>query len=497
MRVPLVVLAALLMAAPVLPARAADPAAAAPPVRRAPAQPAQPAGAAGVGATIVLDAGGGRVFHTAKPIANLFVAEPKIAEARPASPNSVFVFGVGVGRTTVAALDETGNVLAQYDVLVRPSPFAANEAAGNVRRAIPGADVRMTATPDGITTDGTPANPLDADRFAVAARSYLGEKQRVDNRTSLTSSVQVTLKVRIAEIARNITRQLGINWTAVANFGRFGITGAIVDGLSLANNAPNTIGGSYTSGTNSVNTLLDLLAEDQLVTMLAEPNLTTRSGETASFLAGGEFPIPISANNGQIFVQFKQYGVALNFVPTVLTDGRISLHVRPEVSELTTNGAVTVPVATSLFGTSTITIPALTVRRADTTVELGSGQSFAIAGLLQGQNELNARGLPWLGEIPVLGPLFKSDLFQRNESELVIVVTPYLVSPVSAPGALRAPTDDYVPPGDLDRLVLLRQRARGTGPEANLYPAGTPLGAPQPAGLNAGRLPAGTGFMLP
>ena len=167
---------------------------------------------------------------------------------------------------------------------------------------------------------------------------YLGDKQGLDNQTSVTSSVQVTLRVRIAEISRNITRQLGINWTALANFGQWGLAAAITDGLSQRTNLPNTIAGIYTQRHDSINTVLDLLAQDQLITMLAEPNLTARSGETASFLAGGEFPIPIVRQNNQITVAFKQYGVSLAFVPTVLSDGRISLHVHPEVSELTNVG---------------------------------------------------------------------------------------------------------------------------------------------------------------
>jgi pilus assembly protein CpaC len=254
---------------------------------------------------------------------------------------------------------------------------------------------------------------------------------------------------------------------------------------------PNTIGISSPGG--SINTVLDLLAQDQLITMLAEPNLTARSGETASFLAGGEFPIPISGQNNQITVAFKQYGVSLAFVPTVLSDGRISLHVHPEVSELTNVGSVSLPIGTSLFGSNTITIPAITVRRADTTVELGSGQSFAVAGLLSANSSMNARGLPYAGEIPVIGALFKSDLFQRDQSELVIVVTPYIVRPVGSPNQLRLPTDDFVPAGDAGRVLLMRQRALGTGPDAVVTPSAAALG---PTASGANGLPAGAGFIL-
>ena len=199
---------------------------------------------------------------------------------------------------------------------------------------------------------------------------------------------------------------------------------------------------------------LDLLENDGVVTTLAEPNLTALSGETASFLAGGEFPIPISQSLGAVTIEYKQYGVGLAFTPIVLADGRISMRVRPEVSQLSDAGSVTL---------NGFTVPALTTRRAETTVELGSGQSFMIAGLLQNSNTNNIEKAPFLGDIPVLGALFRSTKFQRNETELVIIVTPYLVRPVS--GQLATPTDGYRAPDDIQRdflgQSLHRQERRG------------------------------------
>jgi pilus assembly protein CpaC len=194
------------------------------------------------------------------------------------------------------------------------------------------------------------------------------------------------------------------------------------------------------------------LAQDNLVHMLAEPNLTTISGEPASFLVGGEFPIPISQQNNAITVIFKQFGINLSFVPTVMSDGLINIHVRPEVSQLTNQGAVQLS-----SSNNSISVPALTVRRADTTVMVGSGDSFAIAGLLQETVTHGTSAIPFLGELPILGSLFRSDSFQRNESELVIIVTPFIVRPVSDPTALRQPDETYVPPSDLERILLLRQ----------------------------------------
>ncbi len=252
------------------------------------------------------------------------------------------------------------------------------------------------------------------------------------------------------------------------------MTGAISPllplGLPLFANStagPNQLGAGFTSGNKlwDVNGIIDALAADQLITILAEPNLTALSGETASFLAGGEFPIPIAGNtsNGTttITVEFKTFGVSLAVVPTVMSPTRVNLRVRPEVSQLSTNGAVSVPLATG-----TLTIPALTVRRAETTIELGSGQSFAIAGLLQKTSIDQTNALPWIGEVPVIGALFKSNDFQRGESELVIIVTPYVVQPASSPTALRTPVDNFRPATDLDRILLGRQQAPG--------PAGAP-----------------------
>jgi pilus assembly protein CpaC len=257
--------------------------------------------------------------------------------------------------------------------------------------------------------------------------------------------------VRFIEVDRSVTRQLGLNWQALGSIGRFAVAAAT---NYSPTGATSTLAGAY-RGIVNVNAVIDALAEDQLVTILAEPNLTAQSGETASFLAGGEFPIPIGQQGNTVTIEFKQYGVSLAFVPTVLSGGQISLRVRPEVSQLTNQGAVTLSV-----GNSTLQVPALTVRRADTTVELGSGQSFAIAGMLQESRTQTGSGVPGLGEVPVLGALFHSDKFQRDETELVIVITPYIVRPTSDPTALHGPeAATAAPPSDLQRDLLFRQYA--------------------------------------
>ena len=264
--------------------------------------------------------------------------------------------------------------------------------------------------------------------------------------------MQVLLKVRIVEMSRQVTRNLGINWQAIGSLGRFAIGFNSVTALTSLLSTPPS---SLRVGTPDVNALVDALAQDNLARILAEPNLTAMSGQAASFLAGGEFPIPVSQQQNQVTVEFKQYGVKLTFVPTVLSSQRINLHVSPEVSELTSQGAVQLTA-----GNSSLQIPALTVRRAETTVEVGSGQSFAIAGLLQDSIQQNTNAVPFLGEIPVLGALFRSDAYQRQETELVVIVTPYIARPVDDPSQLHGPGDATTLPDDRQRLLGLQQVAR-------------------------------------
>ena len=421
-----------------VPARAADPV---------------PPGAA-VPQALLLEAGSGRVLAISGPAANVFVSDPKVAEVRPASASALFVFGVVPGRTTVAALDAGGHVLAQYTVTVRPSAFGSSEASSGIARVLRGADVHVEATLAGLTLTGRVANAADADEAVAVARSYLAPNQTVENRLTVTSSITVGLRVRIAEMSREVTRELGVNWSALGNIGKFAVSAATSNGLSLASGGLTTLTSTLNNKGFSLANVIDALSQDNLVHLLAEPNLTARSGEAASFLVGGEYPIPVSQQNNSVTVEYKQYGVALSFVPTVLSTGRISLHVRPEVSQLTSVGAVQLTA-----GNSSLQIPALTVRRAETTVELGSGDSFVIAGLLQDSTTQSNQGLPGLGDIPILGALFRSDSFQHNQSELVIVVTPYLVGSSSDPNAISLPTDGFVAPTDLERILLLRQQA--------------------------------------
>ena len=435
-----------------------------------------------VRASVTLSAGSGKVIHLNAGASNVFTADPKVAEVRPASPNSLFVFGVAPGMTTVAALGANGEAIAQYEVSVVPSGFDAAMARTAISRGAH-EQVNTRATETGVSLSGNVSTPADAERTVSAAKGALPPDGKVDNRLGVDEPIQVGLHVRIAEMTRTLTRELGVNWMAAATLGKdaqYGVSGSTANALQqatgiAASTATFNIGNLVKKGFD-LTAAIDALSQDQLVHVLAEPNLVTMSGQPASFLVGGEFPIPVATNNGSsnsFSVEFKQYGISLAFVPTVMSHDRISLHVRPEVSQLDKANGVT----SFVNSTVSISIPALTVRRADTTVELGSGQSFAIAGLLSDQTTQIGQATPGLGEIPVLGALFRSDSFLRQETELVIVVTPYIVRPVSDPGALHQPTDGYHPPNDFERILEARQLGRG------LY-------------TGYGHMPAGSGFIV-
>jgi pilus assembly protein CpaC len=489
--------------------------------------PAQTPGAAAThGQAITLEAGTGVLVPLPQPATTILSAEPSIARVQPASPTSLFLMGVGVGHTTIVATSESGLPIIQYDVTVtgasggrpgsaslprgplsgadggdaRSGAISASTIAAiekSIHRLVPGASgVHASAAGGRVVLSGSVRDPAAGQQAEAIARGYAGEAAVVVADFAVLSSIQVNVRVRIAEMSRTIERQLGFNWQALGANGKWrfgaltgagaapnstisglttgvaGLSSATVSGLPFAaldprlplglTGNPNQIGAGFRSGGWDINGIIDALATDQLVTILAEPNLTAQSGEPASFLAGGEFPIPVAGNtsNGAttITVEFKQYGVSLQVVPTVLSPGRINLRVRPEVSQLSTTGAVSVPIAGG-----TLTIPALTVRRAETTVELGSGQSFAIAGLLQKSTTDLTNAVPGVGELPVIGALFKSNDFQRGESELVIIVTPYLVKPAANPASLQVPTTGFRPATDLDRILLGRQVSQPSG----------------------------------
>jgi pilus assembly protein CpaC len=322
---------------------------------------------------------------------------------------------------------------------------------------MPDSNITVTTIGQVAIMNGTVATPEDAAQAQELVTGLLNPGKKITdaldirpiNRLKTATPLQVMLKVRIAEVNRSLLKSMGVNLLSKDTTGGFN--------FGIGRGSPGTIPstGSPTFNINPTGTTiagfghllgldilgtLDLATTDGVATTLAEPNLTALSGETASFLAGGEFPIPVSQGNNAVTIEYKQYGVGLAFTPVVLADGRISMRVRPEVSQLDSANGVTL---------NGFTVPALITRRAETTVELGSGQSFMIAGLLQNSGNNNIDKTPILGDLPILGALFRSTKFQRQETELVVVVTPYLVHPSST--QLATPLDGYRVPGDIQR----------------------------------------------
>lgn len=394
----------------------------------------------------------GRLISLAQPAASVFVADPEIADVQVKSPKLLYVFAKKPGETTLYTVDASDKVVEGWRVSVAHNLTLLREA---IHTYVPEARVDVSSIGDAVVIQGIVRSPEMAENVRTLA-SRLAGNDNVINRLTVRGPNQINLRVRVAEVQRSVIKQIGVNWDALLSAGAFSFglaTGNVTAGTGLGKfatrNAPtlgtgntDSIIGGFKKGNWNINTVIDALENEGLVTVLAEPNLTAVSGETASFLAGGEFPIPISQANNTVTVEFKKFGVSLAFTPTLLTDGDISLKVRPEVSQLSTNGEVRF---------NGFSIPAITTRRAETTVELGSGQSFAIAGLLQNDINHDVRRLPGLGDLPILGALFRSDSFQRNESELVILVTPYIVRPTSET-AMSAPTDGLTMPSDVERL---------------------------------------------
>ena len=434
----------------------------------------------------------GQLIHLSKPVSSVFIADPTIADIQVKSPTLVYVIGKAAGSTTLYAVSDQDEVVLNTQVRVN---FDASRVEQTIHDLVPHSDIRVMAVADSLVLTGTARSAADGDDIRNIAARFVKDPKQLVNKTLVDAPNQVNLRVRVAEVSRDIIKEFGINWENVGNNGSilFGLAtgvpslisqsnipqptadqitrpqapfivpqGATGDGYNVLNQSQlggqtnnNLFAGVRTRSLN-LNALIDALDNHGLVTVLAEPNLTAVSGEPASFLAGGEFPVPVPAGTGLVGIDFKNFGVSLNFIATVASGDRISLHVEPEVSELSTAGAI------MISGTQ---VPALTTRRAETTVELASGQSFAIGGLLQNNVTQNINKFPWLGDVPVLGQLFRSEAFQRQETELVIIVTPYIVHPIATANRAMSPTDGFVPSTD-GQLVLHAPEFQSNGPAA-------------------------------
>jgi pilus assembly protein CpaC len=401
------------------------------------------------GRPILLAAGRGTLIRLARPANTVFVANPDIADVQVKSPELVYITAKSPGATVIYAVDSDDNVLLNAPVRVDLDLSPLRQSLGQL---VPGTAISVEQVDSNVVLSGTVADAGQAEKAKVLAAALAGEVKgaQVVNRLSVATPNQVDLHVRIAEVDRNILKQIGVDWSKLGSGVNFGTnnnpsTGSLLSGMIPATNFL-TAGVFPPLSGNEVAAMVEALATEGFLTVLAEPNLTAVSGQTASFLAGGEFPVPVvqnvSAGTSAISVQFQQFGVQLAFTPTIIDADHLNLRVRPEVSQLSTEGEVTI---------SGFTIPALTVRSAETTVELASGQSFALAGLLQHNTEQDISKIPWLGDIPILGALFRSNKFQNNETELVIIVTPYLVRPPAAAPA--TPVDGFAIPHDAQQVL--------------------------------------------
>jgi pilus assembly protein CpaC len=424
---------------------------------------------------VVLSVGTGQLVTVPGNMADIFIANDAIADVQIKSQRQLYIFGRSGGQTTLYASNAAGDIIWAANIRVGSNIATIDQM---LALAMPEAKVSVaTMGTNTVLLTGTVAAPEDAAEAQRLVEAFVGEDVNVITRMKTATPLQVNLQVKFAEVSRSLVRALGSNLvTEDATSGiRFGMaqgrTGGMpqfapsyIDPLTGQRVYPPlwtgateaNVGSIIANGTNG-STLgiagrflgldllgsLDLAERNGLVTTLAQPNLTALSGETAEFLAGGEFPIPMSQGLGSTSVEYRRYGVSLSYTPTVLANGRISIRVRPEVSELSNQGAVVL---------ENITIPALTVRRAETTVELGSGQSFMIAGLMSNNAQNAIDKTPGVGDLPILGNLFRSTEFRKGQTELVIVVTPYLVEPVNA-NDIALPTDGFRAPTTFEQIL--------------------------------------------
>jgi pilus assembly protein CpaC len=399
----------------------------------------------GIGKSVVID--------LPKDVKDVLVADPKIANAVVRTSRRAYLIGVTIGQTSVYFFDAEGQQIAGFDIAVTRD---LNGVRAALRQMFPNSDIRIDGVSDGVVLSGVAASPLESQQAYDIAARLVGDGSKVTNALSVKGRDQVMLKVTVAEIQRDVIKQLGID-----------LNGALGNGstvLTFLNNNPFTAFGAALAEKNnitgkfgSVTATLRAMERAGVVRTLAEPNLSAISGETANFLAGGEFPLlagySCDPTRGfcQPTIQFKKFGVSLGFTPVVLSEGRISLKVMTEVSELSLENALTI---TGLIGTSA-TVPSIKTRRADTTVEIPSGGVLAMAGMIQEQTKQQVNGLPGMMQLPVLGPLFRSRDYVNRQTELVVFVAPYVVRAVAAKDLSR-PDDGFADAPDPVSVLMGR-----------------------------------------
>jgi pilus assembly protein CpaC len=435
--------------------RAADP---------APVQVIQVAASEATSRFVPLGIGKSVAIDLPADIKDVLVADPKIANAVIRSSRRVYMIGVAIGQTNIFFFDANGKQIAGFDIAVTRD---LNGVRAALKQSMPESDIRIEGVGDGVMLSGSAASAAESQQAFDVASRLVGDGAKVVNGITVRGRDQVMLKVTVAEVRRDIIKQLGIDLSGSFNYGSsvvnlntqnpFSATGQTLTGSALGGNV------------KGVNATLRAMDRAGVLRTLAEPNLTAISGETASFVAGGEFPIPngLSCDTTksppvcQAQVDFKKFGVSLVFTPVVMSEGRISLKVMTEVSDLSTENGLTLSVPGS---TQTLTIPSISTRRAETTVEIPSGGSLALAGMIQEQTKQQINGTPGLMQLPILGALFKSRDYINHQSELMVIVTPYVVRAVSQK-QLSRPDDGFADPSDPSTVLLGRlNRIYGSTP---------------------------------
>jgi pilus assembly protein CpaC len=421
-----------------------------------------------------LGIGKSAVIDLPREVKDVLVADPKVANAVVRSAQRAYIIGSAVGQTNVVFFDGDGNQVAAYDIAVTRD---LNGVRAALRQAIPG--VNIEGVGDGVVLTGSVTSPVEAQQAGDIAARLVGGPDKVVNSIVVRGRDQVMLKVVVAEVRRDIIKQMGVDLSASMNYGT-----AIVNFNNsnpfTANGGPLVGGNGLTAasvlkGLPTVTATMRAMESAGVMRTLAEPNLTAISGESATFIAGGEFPIPAGYSCDPTThvcttqISYKKFGVSLNFTPVVLSEGRISLRVMTEVSELSPNNSITLSQAVNANSTNSITIPSIQTRRAETTLEIPSGGSMAMAGLIQQQTKQAVNGLPGLDQLPVLGQLFRSQDFVNNETELMVMVTPYVVRAV-AQKELSRPDDGFAPATD-SQSTLLAQINRIYGVAGRADPA--------------------------
>jgi pilus assembly protein CpaC len=426
----------------------------------APASAAAPAAAptlsARAGAVLPVAVNKSEIVRVDRRIGKTLIGNPDIADIVPVTTTSVYVLGKKVGTTSLTFTDDRGQVITVLDVSVGPDAETLRRQLADM---FPANAVKVRVSGQAVALEGTVADAVMAERMVALARTYVGDADKVVNMLSVAAPQQVLLEVRFAEVTRGVAKQLGIN---SFNWFSSGSAGGVSVSPDLQNN-PFTA--QVALARPDIGFQIDALERQGMARTLAQPNLIALSGQTANFLAGGEFPVPAGVAPGVgagvpfVQIEFKPFGVSLAFTPTVLADGVINLVVAPEVSQLDREASIQL---------SGFNIPGLRVRRARTSLELRDGQSFAMAGLIRSEFEDTVRAVPLLGKIPIIGALFRSSGFRNNETELVIMVTPRLVRPVK-PEQIALPTDTVAAPGDGE--FFLRGRTERPAPAKPTVPA--------------------------